>query len=230
MILGINTAQKVHELCLVDLEQGKLLVEKRWTANKDEVETLIPMLQEMLEALGLEKSDINEILVVNGPGSFTSLRTGVSLANALASGLEAKLYPISTFDLLYRKAATVQKALVVLHAGGLDIGLGVYNETNKPADLAVCDDIKVGPISNLLAEHSHDNTVVIFEGTEAQHDELHSIALEKRWHLIEGHELQTMGEALLTYGLEGLSPEEGSVTPLYLKKPIITKSSDKWKN
>ncbi len=172
----------------------------------------------MLEEHGLSKNDITEIVVVNGPGTFTSLRTGVAFANALAEGLHAKLYAMTTFELLKRKAAIQDSLLVLTQAGGLDIGVR-YND----------DPVRVGPMAALLNDYTHDTGIhVVSELNETQNEELHPLLLEKKWTLVEGHELQTMGEALQTIGLSGLDAV-ATVEPYYLKAPHITKSSDKWK-
>ena len=107
MILGINTAQTVHELALIDSskEPAVLITEKTWTDGRRDVEDLVPFLNTLLEEHGLSKKDITQIVVVRGPGSFTSLRTGVAFANALAEGLGAQLFSLDTFELLRRKAA-----------------------------------------------------------------------------------------------------------------------------
>ncbi len=216
MILGINTAQPIHELAI--LERGKLLAEKTWPDDRRDVEDLVPFLKALLEEHGLSKKDITQIVMVRGPGSFTSLRTGVAFANALAEGLCAKLYFLDTFALLKRKAATTNPTLVILNAGGLDVGIQFNDEA-----------IRVGHLAHLLNDYPHDkNMYVITELTETQREELNSIVREKNWKLIEGHELQTMGESLVILELEGLQKVK-VVEPYYLKTPSITKSSDKWK-
>ncbi len=220
MILGINTAQKLHELALVatSSKPSILLAEKIWIDERRDVEDLVPFLRQLLEEHGLSKKDITDIVVVRGPGSFTSLRTGVAFANALAEGLDAKLYSLDTFELLRRKAATANPTLVILHAGGLDVGVRYNNEP-----------IRVGPLAALLNDYPHNkNLHVIAELTETQREELNPILREKEWKLIEGHELQTMGEMLITSGLEGLQSLD-TVEPFYLKGAHITKSSDPWK-
>ncbi len=212
MILAINTATHTHELAL--LADGKILLEKSWSDSKDDVEKLTPTLAEMLNSLGLNKSEIDSILVVSGPGSFTSLRTGVAFANALASALPAKLYGIDTFELLARKAA-LTPILVILNAGGLDVGIRHENGT------------ELGPLSE-LHKFPHEKFSVVSECTETQEDELHSICLEKKWKQIQGHELQTLGETILTFDFSGLQPVK-VVEPVYMKGPVITKSTNKWK-
>lgn len=212
MILAVNTATREHELALLD--DGKILLEKSWSDSKDDVEKLTPTLAGMLSELGLDKSEIKSILVVRGPGSFTSLRTGVAFANALASALPAKLYGIDTFELLARKAA-VQDLLVILNAGGLDVAVR-HEET------------KIGHLAELLSKFPHEKFSVVSECTETQEEELHGICLEKKWKQIQGHELQTLGETILTFDFENLEPVK-VVEPVYMKGPVITKSANKWK-
>ena len=212
MILGINTAQQMHEIALLDA--GEILLEKRWLDQRDDVERLVPTLASMLEELGLEKSEITDILVIHGPGSFTSLRAGVTFANALAEGLGAKLHSLDTFELLELKAASVDPVLAVLLAGGQDVGIKVK------------DQIKVGPIAALLAPFEHHKYKVIAEVRETQADELHSICLEKGWHKVEGHERLTLGEVLLSHEL---GEPQNLVEPLYMRGPHITKTSNPWK-
>jgi len=227
MILAINTAQPAHEMALLrenpsNKGELELISEKTWTDERRDVENLVPFLQKMLEEAGLEKSDITDIVVVKGPGSFTSLRTGVAFANALAEGLHAKLYALTSFALLRLKAALPRtepgcSCLVILHAGRLDVGIQFQD-----------DPIRVGPLATLLNDYPHDTGIhVVAELPEALREELHPLILEKKWTLVEGHELQTLGETLMTYGLAALVL--GEVEPFYLKGPHITHTSDPWK-
>lgn len=223
MILALSTAQPIHELALLNVsgETCELVKEISWDEDKKDVETLVPKLQQLLEESGTKKNELTGIVVVKGPGSFTSLRTGVAFANALKEGLAAsqkiELYELNTFELLARKAATADPLLVLLPAGGLDAGL--WHEQK----------LEVGPLSTLLAPFPHDHSFkVAAELGETLREELKSIALEKEWKVLEAHELQTLGEALQTTGLTGLK-KVSVAEPLYLKGAKITMSSDPWK-
>jgi len=46
-------------------------------------QTVLPMIQKLLRSTSHELADITEIEVNPGPGSFTGLRVGASIANAL---------------------------------------------------------------------------------------------------------------------------------------------------
>ena len=61
--------------------------------------------KEMMDELNLKPNDVDEIIVVNGPGSYTGLRVGVTIAKTYAWGLSKKLAKISS---LYVMATSVK--------------------------------------------------------------------------------------------------------------------------
>lgn len=215
MILALNTAEAVHELALLD--GSTLLAESRWTNTHEDVDNLVPSLQKLLDEKGLSKKDITQLVVLRGPGSYTSVRVGIAFVNGLKEGLGAELYEIDTFDFLKLKAARAEDVLVVLHAGGLDVGLRYKDEE------------KVGALAPLLAAIPHGHELhVLAELPPALMNELRSLALEKSWTLLEGHELQTLGETLQTFGLSAFKKVD-LAAPFYLRGPHITVPTDPWK-
>jgi tRNA threonylcarbamoyladenosine biosynthesis protein TsaB len=83
-ILNINTSQmgKVEVELKVQGTEYKVQREQKFGSQ-----VLLNMIEELLEKGGIEVKDLDEIKVSTGPGSFTGLRVGVSVANALAFGL-----------------------------------------------------------------------------------------------------------------------------------------------
>ena len=73
----------------------------------------VPAIKNLLELTGHKKEQLDEIIVAAGPGTFTGLRTGLSLAKGLGMALDIPLVPVSTLDAM---AHTVQKADGVLAA------------------------------------------------------------------------------------------------------------------
>ena len=60
----------------------------------------IPTLVELLERNKLTVHDINDIIVVNGPGSFTGVRIGVTIAKTLAYTLNIPIRSVTSIEVL----------------------------------------------------------------------------------------------------------------------------------
>ena len=73
--------------------------------------TLISAIAELLHAAGFELSNLDGIVVVNGPGSFTGVRVGVSAAKGLAQGAGIPVVAISRLEILSRKSGVPSAAL-----------------------------------------------------------------------------------------------------------------------
>ncbi len=85
MILAIRTDNPTAELHLLDEDQK--LDSELWQAHRALAETIHKKLKDLLNRNGKSFSDIKSIVVYEGPGSFTGLRIGVAVANALAESL-----------------------------------------------------------------------------------------------------------------------------------------------
>lgn len=66
---------------------GKEVGKEIWQAHRELSSTLHSKLRGLLEAKGNQLHDINGVVVYQGPGSFTGLRIGISVANALGASL-----------------------------------------------------------------------------------------------------------------------------------------------
>ncbi|HUD20211.1 MAG TPA: tRNA (adenosine(37)-N6)-threonylcarbamoyltransferase complex dimerization subunit type 1 TsaB [Patescibacteria group bacterium] len=73
---AINTAKVAIEI------DGKRF-EKIRESKVMKSQTVLPLIEELLKEKHISLKDITGITVITGPGSFTGLRVGVSIANAL---------------------------------------------------------------------------------------------------------------------------------------------------
>ena len=73
---------------------------------------------ELLRAGGVERSELTEIVVGTGPGSFTGMRLGLAAARGLALALDLPVAGVSTLDAL---AAGAPGAVPVVDAGRREV-------------------------------------------------------------------------------------------------------------
>ena len=80
--LALRTDKPEAELYLY--RDGKKLAEIKWPAHRQLAETLNSQIQQILDKSSISYDELEGIAVYKGPGSFTGLRIGLSVANALA--------------------------------------------------------------------------------------------------------------------------------------------------
>jgi len=72
--------------------------------GRGHAERLIPMIEELLAQALLQYSDIDRIAVITGPGTFTGLRIGLSVARGLALSLQVPCVGLSSLMVLAAQA------------------------------------------------------------------------------------------------------------------------------
>lgn len=85
LILTIRTDKPEAELALYEDETQ--LAAKTWHAHRQLAETIHATIDELLQSQEKSLHDIKGIVAYQGPGSFTGLRIGLSVTNALAYSL-----------------------------------------------------------------------------------------------------------------------------------------------
>lgn len=99
-IIAIDTSTEVVAIGLGALEDGQVQVLGVGDvyAPRAALAQTLPRVSELLAANRVEPSEIDMVVVGRGPGSFTGVRIGVSIAKGLAHGLGVPLFGVGTLD------------------------------------------------------------------------------------------------------------------------------------
>jgi len=84
-------------LVLVVFKDDKILLEKKLDSNYIS-ENTIPLLKELLYECNLTLNDLNEVIVISGPGSFTGVRIGIVIAKILGYTLNINIKALSYLE------------------------------------------------------------------------------------------------------------------------------------
>jgi tRNA threonylcarbamoyladenosine biosynthesis protein TsaB len=98
IIISIRTDAPEAEVGL--FEDAIQLGYKKWAAHRQLSSTIHLTIKDLLTKQTIALADIQGIIVFQGPGSFTGLRIGISVANALAYGLKVPIVSRSGDDWL----------------------------------------------------------------------------------------------------------------------------------
>ncbi len=89
-----------HHLVIVILKDNKKIYELIESSDNKISNTLLSKIDTAIKEANINIKKIDEIYVVNGPGSFTGIRIGIAFAKITGYLLKTKLIPISELELL----------------------------------------------------------------------------------------------------------------------------------
>src|ERR1700722_9751742 len=103
MFVALDTSTLTLSLALVERDRAgqiDILDQRTYEPPEKQSELLPAVLGEMLRTRGVQLRDLEGIAVGTGPGSFTGLRIGLSMAKALAYAAKLKVAPVSSLQAL----------------------------------------------------------------------------------------------------------------------------------
>lgn len=113
------------------VENDNLICERKIRFDKDLSTMALTTMVAMLDEKDIKPVDINKIILVNGPGSFTGCRIGITIAKTFAWSLNI---PITTISSLEAMAITNQDFdfyVPVLDARRDYVFAGIYDNDNN---------------------------------------------------------------------------------------------------
>ena len=124
--LFIDTHSKIINIVLY--QNGKVLKSKHEKTTKSHSSFIMPLIKEIIEEVKITKNDIKELIVVNGPGSFTGSRLGITIAKTWAYCKKINIKVISSLEVL---AVSVKDNKKVAIADPKGYYIGSFNQNNQ---------------------------------------------------------------------------------------------------
>lgn len=129
MILAIDTATRTASIALYN--NTGVLAEESWRSKNNHSVEVMPAITRLVVRQGLTMRDLSGIAVSLGPGSFTGLRIGMSVAKGLCLGLEIPIVGVPALQVAaYAAGDPGCGILAVDEAGRGRICVGRYSYEN----------------------------------------------------------------------------------------------------
>lgn len=97
MELNIDTSTKFASVGIS--EHGEIKREYSWFSNQNHTVELLPAVEYIIKSLGAKPSDLDAVFVAKGPGGFSALRIGISIAKGLHVSYGMPVVGISTLEI-----------------------------------------------------------------------------------------------------------------------------------
>lgn len=135
-ILNIDTSSNICSVALA--KDGEILMGLESSQKMDHSTSLAPFVEKCMRYLRDRNLKLEAVSVTVGPGSYTGLRIGLSLAKGLAFGYEIPLITISTLEVMavraiftYADFSGEELIVPMIDARRMEVYCGVYDSNLK---------------------------------------------------------------------------------------------------
>lgn len=113
-ILAIDTSTAQVGLAL---SAGGDVRVRSWAAGRAQTTSVLPAIDEMLREADLRPADVSAVAVATGPGTFTGLRVGMSIAKGMVLARGIPIIGIPTLEIALAAVENETDVIAVLPAG-----------------------------------------------------------------------------------------------------------------
>ncbi len=140
LIIKIGLLNEKNLIDYVEFENDNKLSEK-----------LLPVMKNMLDKNGYKVNDLNRIYISVGPGSFTGIRIGVTVAKVIAWSLNIDIIPISSLEVMASYDTDKKYVCSFIDARRGYVYAGIYNNdlSNYVSDKYIKFDTLENDIKNI---------------------------------------------------------------------------------
>jgi len=139
-LLAIDTSSLA---CTVALGIGDELIERHEEQEREHTRLLMPMIRDVLDQAGVELTDLDAVVLGNGPGSFIGMRIAASVSQGLAHGAGLRIIPVSSMAAVAAEVMDTTDSEIVAvtqDAHMQEVYLGLYARRADGLPQSICDE------------------------------------------------------------------------------------------
>ncbi len=173
-LLAIDTSS---DRAGVALFNGHDMYLRQWPSVRAQTTQVLPVIRQLITAANLTVADLAAVAVATGPGTFTGLRVGMSLAKGFALGRSIPLIGVPTLEasaLPWTMAGL--SVIAILPAGRGRLVWQRFGQENQPQDLQSIP-VNTTPPELIEAVESVQFDAVVGELTETLGDQLRRVSV-----------------------------------------------------
>ena len=115
-------------MCIAIIDSDKIVYKYEEEIKNDMASKIVPIIEEGFNNTGFSINDINRIYIVNGPGSYTGVRVGVTTAKTLAWALKKEIIPISSLEFIATTHTSKKYLVPMIDARRGNVFAGIYDK------------------------------------------------------------------------------------------------------
>lgn len=128
--LFIDTHDK--NVLIILYKDGKIIKKEDILSSNKHSEITMPVIDQVLKASSVDVTDLGQIIVVNGPGSFTGERIAVTIGKTMAYALQIPIRVIDSLTIKALSFSSHRKVVALEDRNGAFIG--IFDEENHPLE------------------------------------------------------------------------------------------------
>ncbi len=115
------------ELTVALADENKVIEEINYEAWQQQSEYMIPEINKLLDKYSVSRTDIKDVMVSVGPGSYTGVRIAITIAKVMGTALNIPVYSVSSLRVLKNGE---KPSICVINARSKRSYVGVYEGNN----------------------------------------------------------------------------------------------------
>ncbi|MDO5146984.1 MAG: tRNA (adenosine(37)-N6)-threonylcarbamoyltransferase complex dimerization subunit type 1 TsaB [Eubacteriales bacterium] len=219
-VLAFDSSGLVASVAL--LEDRQLIAEYTLNYKKTHSQTLLPMLDEIIQMTGFDLKEIDALAIAAGPGSFTGLRIGSATVKGLGMALDKPVISVPTLEGLAMNLWGADAVICpMMDARRKQVYTGIYEF--EQGRMQVLEEQTACPVEEILQKCRKIGRKIIFCGDGVPvYEDIIREQMEGEYSLAPAHvnrqRAAAVGVRAFDYWKEGKVETAADHGPVYLRK------------